>query len=104
MTQFAESIQDPFGETRSPWWRRVWRRERAESPPRRYLVPATMLGGIAGLSLPSVHGYIEGAVIFGLVTMLPPALVGMWWKQRRRRASEELLVLPVAERTESGQA
>jgi len=101
VSQPAQPMPDPFGAPQAPWWRRLWRRERAESAPRRYLVPATILGGIAGLALPPMHGRIEGDVLLGLVTLLPPVLVNMWWKQRRRQASEQLLVFPEAGGAES---
>src|SRR5271166_4882474 len=90
----ASMMPDPFGETQTPWWRRIWRRDRPDGAPKRYLIPATTIGGIAGLSLPAMHGHVTRAVIFALVTALPPSLVDMWWRQRRRRVAEQTLVLP----------
>jgi Flp pilus assembly protein TadB len=92
----AELIPDPFGETPRPWWRSMWRRDRSASAPKRYAVIAGGVGSIAGLSLAGVHGvdHLSKAVIFALVTGLPPWLVKMWWRRRCRRGAEQLLSRP----------
>jgi len=91
-------MPDPFGERSTPWRRRIWQRDDSSSPPRRYSLAAGAVGALAGRLLPSTHGIdrLEEAVIFALVTGLPPCLLARWWKQRRREQAEQLLVLPSA--------
>jgi hypothetical protein len=88
-------MSDPFGEAAAPWWRRLWRRERADGAPKRYAVPAGAAGPIAAL-LVSSHGMdVTSRVAFWCaVSITPPALVEFSWRQRRRRADEELLIFP----------
>lgn len=93
-------MSDPFGERRTPWWRRIWRRGRPGSAPKQYTVPAGIVGPIAALLLPAVNGMDHTTkVVLGLALLaLPPALVEIWWKQRQRRAVEQLLVFPEDQR------
>lgn len=68
--------------------------------PRRYSVAAGALGSTGGLVLSTVHGldHVTKVGIFLLVSVLPPWLLEMRWKQKHRRESEELLVLPGSDR------
>jgi hypothetical protein len=89
-------LPDPFGESPTPWWRRVWRRDRAGQAPKLYTVPAGAVGPIAGLLLSGWHGIDHTArfVVVGVLLVVPPLPVEMWWKRRRRRTEEQLLVFP----------
>ena len=91
----AASMSDPFAERPIPWWRRIWRREGADSVPKRYAVPAGSVGPIVALTT-NTHGMdIVTKVVLGFALFMAlPALVEIWWKQRRRRADERLLVFP----------
>jgi hypothetical protein len=84
-------MPDPFGETQTPWWRRIWRRDRGNSAPRRYAVPAGLVGPIVALTT-NTHGMdIVTKIVLGFALFVAlPALVEIWWKQRRRRADEQL--------------
>jgi hypothetical protein len=88
-------MSDPFAESSMPWWRRMWRRARTNSAPKRYAGPAGAIGPIVALGV-STHGMDlahEIVFVFALF-VIPPALVEIWWKQRTRRESERLFVLP----------
>jgi hypothetical protein len=84
-------MSDPFGETQEPWWRRIWRRDGADRAPRRYAVPAGLVGPMVALTT-STHGMgVVTKIVVGFVLFVAlPALVEIWWKQRRRRAEERL--------------
>jgi hypothetical protein len=91
-------MSDPFGDTPTPWWRRIWRRDRPASAPKRYTVPAGAVGPLAALLLPDWYGIdhptkliLGCALFFG-----PPGLVEIWWKRRQRRTAEQL-GLPAAQ-------
>jgi hypothetical protein len=88
-------MSDPFGETQDPWWRRIWLRDGADSVPKRYAVPAGLVGPIAALTI-STHGMdVVTKIVVGFVLFVGlPALVEIWWKQRRRREDERLSFLP----------
>jgi hypothetical protein len=86
---------DPFGEKPAPWWRALLRRRPGHAP-KRYAAAAGALGPTAGLFLINGDGLdkpTRAAILAGL-TLIPPWLVGAWWKTRKRRQEEQLLVLP----------
>jgi hypothetical protein len=88
-------MSDPFGETQEPWWRRIWRSDRADRAPKRYAVPAGAVGPIVALTT-STHGMdVVTKIVVGFALFVAlPALVEIWWKQRRRREDERLLIVP----------
>jgi hypothetical protein len=87
-------MTNPFAESTTPWWRRMWR-ARTDGAPKRYTVPAGAIGPVAGL-MDSAHGHdlSHNVVFFLALFVIPPALVETWWKQRRRREGERVLVFP----------
>jgi hypothetical protein len=88
-------MTDPFAESSTPWWRRMWRRARTDSAPKRYAAPAGAIGPIVAL-MSSTHGYdlSHKIVFFFALFVVPPTLVEAWWKQHRRREDERVLVFP----------
>jgi len=90
----APSIANPFGEQPVSWWRRAWqRRESSTHAPKGYAGIAGGLGTLMGFGMAAVQGMdhdVRVLVIAG-VTVLPPALLEVWWKQRSRRRAEQLI-------------
>jgi hypothetical protein len=90
---------DPFAEKSAPWWR-ASRQSSRKSVPKRYAIPAGVLGSLSGLGLQRGDG-LDKPTRFAIVTALavvPPFLVDRWWSERRRirerRIQERLFVLP----------
>jgi hypothetical protein len=87
-------VPNPFGEEPVPRWRlRV--PDRPHRPPKRYTAVAASLGPMTGLfikGVPSIDRPTRDVVVVCL-TLIPPLLVELWWKQRSRRQAEQLLVL-----------
>jgi hypothetical protein len=77
-----------------PWWRRLHRSSNGRAP-KRYAAVAGAVGPMAGLLVTSGDGLdrpARGALVVGL-TLLPPSLVEVWWRNRERHKAERLLVL-----------
>ena len=85
-------MTDPFAESPTPWWRRMWR-ARTDGAPKRYAAPAGAIGPITALT-GSTHGYdlSHKIAFFFALFVVPPALVEAWWKRHRRREDERVLV------------
>lgn len=61
--------------------------------PKSATVGAGFVGGLVGLTLPSHHSFVAGALA-AAGAALPAGLIESWYKRRHRQEEEQLFVLP----------
>jgi hypothetical protein len=90
------AMSNPFAEEPIPWWRRFVRNDRRTYAPRPVVLAIGFIAGLVGLTLPSHHSFVTGAVA-AAATAVPAGLVESRYRRRHRWEGERLFVLPEAQ-------